>query len=287
LTIDTWDEIRTAWHVARAGTVSGAADALGVHHATVIRHIDALEARLGVKLFQRHARGYTPTEAGEALAQVGRATDEQFAQLGARLKGLSGGIEGDLVVTTVPELCGLIMEALAPLLHEHPALNLRLRTERRVLRLEYGEAHVAIRAGARPQEPDNIVQLLARHPAALYAAPAYLDACGRPESEADLAEHCFVGDDLEDTRAPYSRWLARLGARQVARCNDPAGRLAALRAGLGLGFLPEWSDTSGLEQVLPPRPDWEVPMWLVTHVDLHRTAKVQAAVAALKRALAG
>ncbi len=62
-----WDEIRTAYHVARLGTVSGAAEALGVHHATVIRHIDALEARIGVKLFQRHARGYTPTEAGEDL----------------------------------------------------------------------------------------------------------------------------------------------------------------------------------------------------------------------------
>lgn len=65
-----WDELRTALQVARAGTVSGAAQALGVHHATVIRHIDALEDRLGVKLFQRHAKGYTPTEAGAALADV-------------------------------------------------------------------------------------------------------------------------------------------------------------------------------------------------------------------------
>ena len=55
--MDSWDEIRTAFHVARMGTVSGAADVLGVHHATVIRHIDALEGRLGAKLFQRHARG--------------------------------------------------------------------------------------------------------------------------------------------------------------------------------------------------------------------------------------
>jgi len=62
--MESWDEIKTAFHVARAGTVSGAADVLGVHHATVIRHIDALEARMGVKLFQRHARGYTATEAG-------------------------------------------------------------------------------------------------------------------------------------------------------------------------------------------------------------------------------
>ena len=283
--IETWDEIRTAWHVARAGTVSGAAEALGVHHATIIRHIDALEARLGVKLFQRHARGYTPTEAGEALAVVGRATDEQFAQLAARLQGLSGGIEGDLVATTVPELCALVIEALAPLLAEHPALNLRLRTHRRVLRLEYGEAHVAIRAGGRPEEPDNVVQLLCRRPAGLYAAPGYLTAHGRPQTDADLAAHRFVGDDLDDSRAPYFRWLAQLGARQIARCNDPAGRMAAMRAGLGMGFLTEGSDTAGLEQVLPPRPDWEVPLWLVTHVDLHRTAKVQAAVAALKRGL--
>ena len=56
--MENWDEVRTAYHVAHEGTVSGAAAALGVHHATVIRHIDALEARLGTKLFQRHARGY-------------------------------------------------------------------------------------------------------------------------------------------------------------------------------------------------------------------------------------
>ncbi|WP_209426197.1 LysR family transcriptional regulator [Pararhodobacter sp. SW119] len=287
MAVDTWDEIRTAWHVARAGTVSGAAEALGVHHATVIRHVDALEARLGVKLFQRHARGYTPTEAGEALAQVGRATDEQFTQLAARLKGLSGGIEGDLIVTTVPELCGVLVEALTPLLREHQALNLRIRTDRRVLRLEYGEAHVALRAGKQPVEPDNVVQLLAQRSVALYAAPAYLAEMGRPETDADLAGHRFVGDDLDDSRAPYFRWLAELGARQIARCNDTAGRLTAMRAGLGLGFLTEGNDAAGLEMVLPSRPEWEVPLWLVTHVDLHRTAKVQAAVSALKRGLGG
>ena len=49
--LENWDEIRTAFQVARLGTVSGAADVLGVHHATVIRHIDALEKRLGVRLF--------------------------------------------------------------------------------------------------------------------------------------------------------------------------------------------------------------------------------------------
>src|SRR5210317_409282 len=85
--MDNWDEIRTAYKVAQHGTVSGAAEALGVHHATVIRHIDALEQRLGVKLFQRHARGYTSTEAGQDLLQVAQATDDQFNQLAGRIKG--------------------------------------------------------------------------------------------------------------------------------------------------------------------------------------------------------
>lgn len=282
MAIDTWDEIRTAWHVARAGTVSGAAETLGVHHATVIRHIDALEGRLGVKLFQRHSRGYTLTEAGVELAQVGRTTEEQFAQLEARLCGLDAGISGDLVITALPELCDLIMPALAQLVADHPDLRPRLRTERRVLRLEYGEAHVAVRAGAEPSEPDNVVQLLRRCPVGLYASPAYLARHGQPTTDADLKTHFFIGDDADDTRAPFLRWLAVQGYTQIFRSNEPAAHRSAIEAGLGLGFLFPEQAAPELVQVMPPRPEWDVPLWLVSHVDLHRTPKVQAALAALK-----
>ena len=60
--LNMWTEIRTAWHVAELRNVTRAAQRLGMHHSSVIRHIDALEADLGVKLFQRHSQGYTPTE---------------------------------------------------------------------------------------------------------------------------------------------------------------------------------------------------------------------------------
>ena len=93
--MDNWDEVRTAYQVARMGTVSGAAEVLGVHHATVIRHIDAIESRLGVKLFQRHARGYTPTEAGDDLLRVAQATEDQFSQLVGRMKGRGDDVSGE------------------------------------------------------------------------------------------------------------------------------------------------------------------------------------------------
>ena len=283
--IETWDEVRTAWMVARVGTVSGAAEALGVHHATVIRHVDALEARLGVRLFQRHPKGYTPTEAGAALAAVGANADAQFAQLASRLAGLGAEIAGDLVVTSLLEMTPLVLPPLAALAAQHPGLRLVLRTDTRVLRLEYGEAHVAVRAGARPEEPDSVVQPWMECPVALYAHPSYLDRHGRPDGDADLVAHAFVGPEDPENRAPFWRWLRRSlpGARMAVRSDSATAQMAAVMQGLGLGFAPVPLAPPGLSVVMPPRPEWTVALWLVTHVDLHRTPKVQAALAALKR----
>ena len=281
-----WDALRTAFEVVRHGTVSGAAQALGVHHATVIRHIDALETRLGVKLFQRHARGYTPTEAGEDLARVAQATDDQFAQLSARLSGQGSAVSGELVVTTLSSFTRRLMPVLAGFQAEHPDVRLIYRTGPRIFRLEYGEAHVAIRAGNPPQEPDNVVQKLADLETALYAAQSYIDRRGMP-TEATLAEHDFVGPDAENARAPGLRWIVENIPRErvVFRASEDRSMHHALRAGMGLGFSPVDQADPDFVQILPPRPEWQAHLWLVTHVDLHRTAKVQALTKHLKENL--
>ncbi|MEO0866222.1 MAG: LysR family transcriptional regulator, partial [Pseudomonadota bacterium] len=139
--MDNWDEIKTAYQVARMGTVSGAAEVLGVHHATVIRHIDALEGRLGVKLFQRHARGYTATEAGDDLFRVAQATDDQFSQLVGRIKGRGTEVSGELVVTSLVTLAPRMAPVLTAFQAAHPDVVVRYLTGERLFRLEYGEAH--------------------------------------------------------------------------------------------------------------------------------------------------
>jgi DNA-binding transcriptional LysR family regulator len=288
---ETWDEIRTAYHVARAGTVSGAAETLGVHHATVIRHVDALESRLNVRLFTRHARGYTPTEAGEDLLRVAATTDDQFSQLTARLRGAGDAVTGDLIVTTIPDLTALLVPALAGLQAEHPDLVVRLHTDTRLFRLEYGEAHLAVRAGPRPQEPDNVVQALWSMPSGMFAAPEYAAAHGLPQSEEDLARHRLISSDSDETRVPFLKWLAQNtpAAARMFRTNDMNALEHAILAGAGIGFLPMWRAARhpGLVPVLEPRPDWDVALWLVTHVDLHRSSKVQTALAHLKSVATG
>jgi DNA-binding transcriptional LysR family regulator len=289
--LDNWDEIRTAFQVARHGTVSAAAAALGVHHATVIRHIDALEKRLGVRLFQRHARGYTPTEAGQDLLAVAQATEEQFAQLAGRLRGRGESVSGDLVVTSVAGLSALLVPVMAAFQAAHPGLMLRYLTDFRLFRLDYGEAHVAIRAGSVPSEPDNVVQPLVRMRNALYASRGYVAAMGRPADESEFARHRFVIADDPSSRAPFNRWLAAAAPAGTLgfRSSEPAALRQAVRDGAGIGFLPVFQAAAdpGLVEVLPPRADWDAPLWLVTHVDLHRTLKVQRFLAALKDAARG
>lgn len=285
MSLDAWDEVRTAYHVARMGTVSGAAEVLGVHHATVIRHIDALEGRLGTKLFQRHARGYTATEAGEDLLQVAQATDDQFAQLAGRIRGLGSEVTGELIVTSLPILSPRITPVLVDFQAEHPDLKVRFVTDERVLRLEYGEAHVAIRAGSQPQEPDNVVQRFFGEAFTLCATQAYLDAHG-PLVEGEWSKHRFVGSDDRASRAPFFQWMERNIPEDCVTYRASQLRAAedAVVAGAGIGFLPMW-EAARLPDVVPmmePKEDWTSQIWLVTHVDLHRTAKVQTLVQYLK-----
>jgi DNA-binding transcriptional LysR family regulator len=290
MSISTWDEIRTAYHVARQGTVSGAAEVLGVHHATVIRHIDALEGQLGVKLFQRHARGYTATEAGVDLLQVAQATEDQFSQLVSRIRGQGDSVSGDLIVTSLSSVSPLITPTLVSFQQAHPGLRVRYLTGDRVFRLEYGEAHVAIRAGSPPEQPDNVVQPFGRVATALYASADYVRRKGCPASDTDFDGHEFVAQDNDASRAPFDAWLrAHVPAQSVVyRASGTDTLRDAVLAGAGIGFLSTWEARrfDGLTQVIPPRDEWVAPLWLVTHVDLHRTTKVQSYLRHLKEAAA-
>ena len=279
MAFNDWDEVRTAYQVARLGTVSGAAQTLGVHHATVIRHIDSLEGKLGAKLFQRHARGYTPTEAGQDLLVVARQADDQFNQLISRIRGRGDQVTGELIVTSLAILAPLLSPALAAFQEEHPELTIKFLTDERVLRLEYGEAHVAVRAGSPPEQPDNVAQRLYGQQFALYASRSYVDRHGIPESLSEPGSHRFIGSTDDNPRAPFFRWLGdNLPVENITyRVNQITAATPALLAGVGIGFMTTWAADArdDVVQISAPREEWSSTLWLVTHVDLHRTTKVQ------------
>ena len=257
-----------------------------VSQSAASQMVQHLEERLGVKLFQRHARGYSTTEAGEDLLRVAQATDDQFSQLAGRIKGRGNDVSGELVITSLGGFSHLLVPVLTEFRQEYPDIILRYLTGDRLFRLEYGEAHVAIRAGRAPDQPDNVVQPFYTQAHTLYAAQSYVDRHGLPASEEEFDQHWFVSADDPKNRAPFNQWLRQTAPEEriIFRSQDVHAQRRAIVDGAGIGFLSKVlaNQLGNLTEVMPARDEWSSPIWLVTHMDLHRTTKVQAFLRFLK-----
>lgn len=284
--MDKWAELRTAYQVAKLGTVSAAADALGFHRATVNRHIDVLEAELGERLFIRHARGYALTELGEDVLRVAQKTEELVDDLAGRAKGARTEISGEIKLTLLAPFAGLLMNAIASFRDQNPNCRVHVDASEDLARLEYGEAHIALRAGAKPDHPDYVVSFFGRFGFNLYAHDSYIRRFGLPEDPRDMDGHQFVVSGDGGGRLPFRSWLddhtrpdmVALASRSIEV------NIAAMSAGIGMGFIADHEAKSrgGFQAVLPANKDWTAPLWLVTHVDLHRTEKVQAMLGCIR-----
>lgn len=275
--MEHWTEIRSALAVAKLGTVSAAAESLGVHRATINRHIDTVESHLGLPLFQRHAKGYTLTDTGRDMMEVAMRADELFTDFIGRASGVTEKLSGSLKISTLAEVSPLIIPIIDKFHLKHPNINLELIADDQLARLEHGEAHVAIRAGAKPITPDYVVLPFKKIRFGLYASKSYVKKNGLP-IESNFSEHEFVGMRDINSPLPYTDWMITEvpeGSFALQTTNQYV-ITTAVKQGLGLGFVPEHESVKpALEEIIPPNDKWSVNLWLVTHVDLRRTLKVQ------------
>ena len=222
---------------------------------------------------------YTLTELGEEVVRVADKAEELIEDLAGRVQGGPNQLEGEIRVTVLPEFSAVLMPAIARFRAENPGCRVSIIASEDLARLEYGEAHIALRTGPRPDHPDYVVALYAHIGLNLYAHDSYVQRKGMP-SERDLAGHEFVVPNELKTKMPFSDWVAEnVDSSQIAVATSHYGGIAtAVEAGLGLGVLvdPEVASRSDLHPVLPKDQAWAVPVWLATHVDLHRTKRVQA-----------
>ncbi|MEM9387345.1 MAG: LysR family transcriptional regulator [Pseudomonadota bacterium] len=286
--LQNWTEIQTAYQVGRLGTVSAAADYLGIHRATVIRHVDALEQSLGAKLFHRHARGYAPTDLGRELIRTAAASEAQFRSIIGKALAQESTVSGELLLTSVADAAYQVIPAIRRFQAQYPHVRVRFIEGPEPLKLEYGEAHVAFRMGRKPQTPDYVVLPFKDIDFGLFASPEYIAEHGMPagEREERYADHRFA---LLDPIGPpgMQAWLRRQAPshRCTFQTNESRVLIRAIVSGLGIGFLPlEVAERHGdaVVQLEPANPHWKARTWVVTHVDLHRSAKVQSFLKVLR-----
>ncbi|MCP5269829.1 MAG: LysR family transcriptional regulator [Burkholderiaceae bacterium] len=200
--MDRLKQIESFVAVAAKGSLTAAAHAEGVAPAVIGRRIDALEARLGVKLLVRTTRRITLTHEGSAFLENCQRLLADLASAEASVS--AGGVKasGHLRVTAPG---GFGRRHVAPLvprfLAEHPDVSLSLNLSDRVVDMVNEGFDCAVRVGDLP-DSSLISVRLADNRRLCVAAPAYLKRAGVPKSPSDLMRHqCLtLSSDASQTR---------------------------------------------------------------------------------------
>ncbi len=271
-----WDELRLVLAIGRAGTLSGGARRLGIDHSTAFRRLGALERRLGVRLFARARDGYAPTPAGEAAIAAADGVDGVIGALERQLAGQDLRPSGALRVTTTDTLVDQVASLAAAFRAAYPEITLELVADNAFYTLTRRDADVALRPVAEP--PETLVgRRIATVASALYAAPAYL---ARRGARTALARHDWIGLDDSLAHLGSARWMRRAipAERVVCRANSLVALAATARAGLGVAALPCFlaDGDPALVRVHGPLAEMASALWLLTHADLRRVARVRA-----------
>jgi molybdate transport repressor ModE-like protein len=268
------EDLRLLAALAEAESLAGAARKLGINHASAWRRLGALEARLGVRLFERMRTGYAPTPAGEVAIAAAEQVMREIDETARRLTGQDLRPVGAVRLTTTEALLGFIAPVLKDLRRSHPGLIVEVVVANAFFTLTRRDADIALR----PAEaaPDGLVaRRLATIASAIYASPAYM--ADKDDADPLVLDWLSPDDSLSHLRA--ARWIGRHvdPARIVHRANSLTVIREAVRAGLGVAPLPCFLGDSdaGLLRVTPPIAEMASSLWLLTHPDLRRTPRVR------------
>lgn len=284
-----WNQARAFLATAQAGSLSAAARQLGQTQPTLGRQIAALEARLGVQLFDRVGRGLVLTQAGRELMAHVQAMEEAATRFSLAATGRAEALAGEVSVTASDVVAAhTLPPILARLARTAPEIRIRLTASNDVQDLTRRAADIAVRH-VRPTQPDLTARLVRDDTARLYATPAHLDRAGRPRTLADLRRAAFVamGPPEDFARQLGLRGIPVDAARITHATDSGLACLALVREGLGIGVLPDdlAGRTPGLEAVLPDLAVLQVPVWLVTHRELHSSRRIRLVFDLLAEAL--
>ena len=277
-----WGLYRSFVAVMHGGSLSAAARSLGLSQPSVGRHIDALEAALGLSLFTRSPEGLRPTaRAHGLLAAV--APMQAAAEHALRLAHSDEGSQRATVRITASELVGaeVLPGLLARRQARHPQLTLELSVSNTNEDLLQRVADIAVRM-VRPTQQSLLARKLGRVGIGLYAHRSHVLAHGLPQRLEDLSSHPLIGFDRNaDAARLVQSMVAPLGlnlSREAFafRADNDLVQLAALRAGVGIGGCQHAiaRRDANLVPVLPEVFDHPMEMWLVTHADLRRQPAV-------------
>lgn len=277
-----WDELRIVHTVARHGSLSAAARALGSTQPTVSRRLTAFERRIGVKLFEREAGGLRPGPLCDVLLEALDCMEERARAVERRIAARDTGLQGSITLTS---LAWFGDDVLAPMLarfgmrHRHVTID--MINDPRRFNLSRLEADIAVRIGSFDQE-DLVERKVADVSYGLYASHSYLNRHGAPDFQKKGAGHNVVSLCPSDVNVMHVEWLESMlpHASVLLRTNGLQSHIQTVAAGDAMAALPRVMGDSRPELVLldTPLTSPSQPVKIGVHADLRDTPRIRALI---------
>ena len=280
-----WDDLRYILAVGQAGSLNGAARALGVNHATVLRRVRAFEERWQRQIFQKSQSGYELDPSIQDILDVIQDMENSAAKTQRILASKATEISGLVRLTSTDSLSQIVLpEVIGDLQAQHPGIQIELYATNQHMNMFSPDADLALRPAL--YAPDDLrARACGNMVFEIYAAPQYWEE----NADKSFEEMNWLGVTAPLSKSPVGLWMDEaLPANAITFRADSFLVLRDLAAaGHGVCFLPRFiaKDRDGL--VVNPRLDMtlQTSLWIVGHEDMERNPHIKTCARFLADAL--
>ncbi len=279
-----WDKLRIFHAAADAGSFTHAGEALNMSQSAVSRQVSSLEQHLKTSLFHRHARGLVLTEQGELLHQTVAEVMTKLQTVENLLSDATTKPSGDLKITAPVGLGTIwVTQRLREFMDLYPEIRVDLTLSDEQLDISKRAADVGIWT-SEPENIDLIGRTLFKMKVHAYASSGYIRHFGTPQNLAQLDKHRIVSYLGRPARHLGAiTWIETAdrdedAPRQPAlRVNSIVAMKYAIRAGVGIGMLPDYiaEDETDLVPLLTELDPPKLPIYFAYPEELKSSKKVQ------------
>lgn len=238
---DYWGELRTFLWVAKAGSLSKAAELLGSSHATVGREIRRLQDQMGSQLVVLTKNGAQLTQKGHALTDELLRLDQRLFSIASDLRAEKAEAEGAvrLGITDGLGVCFLVPE-LPRFSKKYPKIQVHLKSPGNFKNLRENQTDVIL--GFSP-DPSN--DMTCRPLGWLHFIPvaseAYIERMGVP-THSNIRKHQFIDSEIYSAKGAWEGWHNLLRRGTVAHyCDASISYGMMVKAGNGIGLLSNYT----------------------------------------------
>lgn len=283
--MDRWTAIELLVKTSELGSMSRAAEALGLSNAGASRHLAALEERLGARLIQRSTRRLTLTEVGEAFC---RSCKSVLADMGDAESAASATTRNPTGTLRISASLSFSVQHIAPLLreytHRYPNVTVHIEAANRYYDLIDNNIDVAIRTREYENDSNITIRRLATTRRILAASPRYLDTFGMPKTVEELQSRAVLiytysnnPNDLGFRRGEETKMV---NVKGLLESNDGQVLRAAALDGLGIIVQPKYIlyDDLVAGRLISVLDDWDMPQLNINFAfqsRRHMSAKVR------------